>query len=86
MPLINPLFIQSLPCTDPVDYEFDKEVDNFLESSTIGELNLTALDYWSKNQYRYPNVFQLAVRMLSVQATSTESERAFSVAVQLTEG
>ena len=86
LPLINPLFIQSLPCTDPVDYEFDKEVDNFLESSTIGELNLTALDYWSKNQYRYPNVFQLAVRMLSVQATSTESERAFSVAVQLTEG
>jgi hypothetical protein len=47
------------------------------------ERRLDVLDWWKANQARYPCLARVARRNLSVQATSSQAERDFSVAGQV---
>ncbi len=57
------------------------EVQSYLvdiENSGAGE-HLNPLVWWGKNRLRYPNIAVIARKWLSVVATSTPSERVFSI-------
>lgn len=59
-----------------------KEVEMYFdqESGRKKEKNFSPLQWWKKNEERFPNIALLARSYLAVPATSTPSERLFSAA------
>ena len=59
-----------------------QELIRFLEEDEI-DVHESALDWWMKNDKKYPKVARLARKFLCVPASSTPSERAFSKSGQV---
>ncbi|CAF2958136.1 unnamed protein product [Rotaria sp. Silwood2] len=54
------------------------ELDLYLEDVTRIDNNTNVLSYWNSNKSLYPNLAQIAKRILSIPATNTSVERLFS--------
>ncbi|CAF4071187.1 unnamed protein product [Rotaria sordida] len=54
------------------------ELDLYLEDITRIDNNMNVLSYWNSNKSLYPNLAQIAKRVLSIPATNTSVERLFS--------
>ena len=59
-----------------------QELIRFLEEDEI-DVHESALDWWMKNDKKYPKVARLARKFLCVPASSSPSERAFSESGQV---
>ena len=55
------------------------EVDRFLREPVINSEE-NSLEWWKRNQERFPNIAKLARRYLCIPATSVPAERVFSTA------
>lgn len=62
-----------------IEKKVDMECSNYLNLPPR-QSNMDILEYWKKNQFTFPNLSKLASRVLCVPATSTPSERVFSIA------
>ena len=56
----------------------DKELERYIKEPKVGELLDPLIDFWKKRELEFPRLEILARKYLSVQATSTPSERIFS--------
>ena len=54
------------------------ELDLYLEDETRIDNNMNPLSYWDSSKSLYPNLAQIAKRVLSIPATNTSVERLFS--------
>ena len=55
-----------------------KELQNYMDEPKLGENSDPLLDFWKHRKFHYPRLSILAKKYLTVQATSTPSERVFS--------
>ena len=55
-----------------------KELQNYTDEPMLGEDSDPLLDFWKLKKFQYPRLSILAKKYLTVQATSTPSERVFS--------
>jgi hypothetical protein len=58
----------------------DKELENYINSSLNFDINSPILLFWEQNQTKYPRLYRIARRLLSIPATNLSSERNFSAA------
>ena len=56
----------------------DKELERYIKEPKLDELLDPLIDFWKKRELEFPRLEILARKYLSVQATSTPSERIFS--------
>ncbi|KAK1382856.1 zinc finger BED domain-containing protein RICESLEEPER 2-like [Heracleum sosnowskyi] len=56
------------------------ELDKYLEEKRLNRaLDVHVLDYWSTNQFRFPNIALMARDVLTIPISTVASESAFSV-------
>ncbi|XP_050958759.1 zinc finger BED domain-containing protein 4-like [Labeo rohita] len=58
------------------DSSIDAQISKYLDS--INDIDCDALTFWSKNKERFPNLHDVALKVLSVPASSAPVERVFS--------
>lgn len=56
----------------------DDEIESFLRCNQIHVAN--PIDWWHQNRAQFPTLYRIAVRVLTLPATSAQSEREFSMA------
>ena len=76
---LDEIFDVSIDENDLQTQLLDKsELDLYLEDETRIHNNMNPLSYWNSNKSLYPNLAQIAKRILSIPATNTSVERLFS--------
>lgn len=58
---------------------FDEELNLYISESVI-PIKEDVLNWWFDHKNKFPRLFELSIKYLIVQATSTPSERVFSTA------
>ncbi len=56
------------------------ELQNYLNSTQNFDLNSSVIKFWEQNKLKYPRIYVIAKRLLSIPATNLSSERNFSTA------
>lgn len=79
--MINQLLFQEFDALDrDLNPILEKtELDRYLEEKRLNRnLEIDILDYWSSNQFRFPNLALMARDILSIPISTVASESAFS--------
>ena len=70
---------EDISSDDNVQDVIDNELKIYLHEKVLSR-NTSVLDWWSKNQFRFPVLAQLGRQYLNIPASQTTSERLFSTA------
>ncbi|KAI6650786.1 Hobo element transposase HFL1 [Oopsacas minuta] len=61
-----------------IDLQFNEELQMYIQETVPKRENFNLLDWWKQNKLRFPLLSIIAMRLLVIQASSSESERHFS--------
>jgi hypothetical protein len=56
----------------------DQELDNYMNKTLDYDINSNVFIFWDQNMLKFPRLYRIANRLLSVSATNLSSERNFS--------
>ena len=84
-PLINASFLSRPPQVSTAS-PYETELDDFLGFFPMGNNEMDPLVFWFQFERRFPNLTKVAIQYLSLQPTSAESERTFSIAERAANG
>ncbi|KAI6651069.1 Transposase [Oopsacas minuta] len=61
-----------------IDLQFNEELQMYIQETVPKRENFNLLDWWKQNKLRFPLLSIIVMRLLVIQASSSESERHFS--------
>ena len=76
------IFLQKLQIARNTEYTIDNEVNKYWNSTSAAE-DIKPLEWWKTHCTEYPNLSNLALDYLCIQASSIPCEQLFSIAGQV---
>lgn len=79
---LSEFFDTETTASDVLDGNLKQEFTSYINSSIDPEPTISVLEFWKTNEKKFPRISKYAKQILCIPATSTPSERLFSIAGQ----